>query len=71
MVVQPEKLVEEIEELGFDASVSTNGVLKRTVGGTIVINGMTDHSSVKKIEQQIGSYTGVQSIKACFLKYIY
>ena len=49
--------------MGFDASESCNGLLKRTATGTIHIEGMTCNSCVNSIEQQVGPYTGVDSIK--------
>nr|BAH24014.1 heavy metal transporting P-type ATPase [Ascidia sydneiensis samea] len=56
-------IVDEIEEMGFDASISDEGFLKRTSTGRISIEGMTCNSCVKTIEQQVGSYTGIYSIK--------
>ena len=62
-LVQPDLLVKEIEDMGFDASVSSQGLTKRTTTGTIHIEGMTCNSCVESIEKQIGSYSGVHSIK--------
>nr|CAB3224695.1 copper-transporting ATPase 2 [Phallusia mammillata] len=61
--VSVQELVENIEDMGFDAAVSSEGIQKRTATGKISIEGMTCNSCVKSIEQQIGSYSGVQSIK--------
>ena len=72
-VVLPHVLVDEIEDMGFDAKVSDSGILKRTQTNIISIEGMTGNSCVKSIEQQVGMYTGVLSINvsselslACF-----
>jgi len=65
-VTSPTTLVDTIEDMGFDASVSEQGVQKRTQTGKIAVEGMTCNSCVRSIEQQIGSYTGVHSIKVGF-----
>ena len=62
-LVQPKKLIQEIEDMGFDVSESSEGLLKRTTSGIIHIEGMTCGSCVNSIEQQIGPYSGVHSIK--------
>ncbi|XP_076800660.1 copper-transporting ATPase 2-like [Clavelina lepadiformis] len=59
----PDKLVDAIEDMGFDASVSKEGLLKRTTTGKIAVEGMTCNSCVNTIESQVGSYTGIHSIK--------
>lgn len=58
----PKSVVEAIEDMGFDASVSESGSKKRTTTARISIQGMTCNSCVQTIEQQLGSYTGVNSI---------
>nr|XP_009860869.1 copper-transporting ATPase 2 [Ciona intestinalis] len=62
-ILNPSLIVSTIEDMGFEASVSEDGVRKRTKTDKISIEGMTCNSCVQTIQQQIGSYTGVESIK--------
>ena len=63
LLLNPDDIVEGIEDMGFDAVVCDAGFEKRTQTITISIEGMTCNSCVQSIEQQVGSYTGVHSIK--------
>ena len=62
-LITPAQICEAIEDMGFDAEVCQEGVKDRTSCETIAIEGMTCQSCVATIENQIGCYTGIQSIK--------
>ncbi|XP_053312296.1 copper-transporting ATPase 2 [Spea bombifrons] len=69
--ITPQKICEEIEEMGFDASVSEANEVSQSVGSgnyaedvvRIRIDGMTCQSCVNTIEGKIGKVHGVQKIK--------
>uniref|UniRef100_H2Z7G5 P-type Cu(+) transporter n=1 Tax=Ciona savignyi TaxID=51511 RepID=H2Z7G5_CIOSA len=60
--INPTQIVDAIDEMGFESSISVGGLRKRTKTAKISIEGMTCNSCVQTIEHQIGSYTGVESI---------
>ena len=62
-MIKAEDIVDGIEDMGFDAAVCDTGFEKRTQTVTISVEGMTCNSCVVSIEQQVGSYTGIHSIK--------
>nr|XP_039264519.1 copper-transporting ATPase 2-like [Styela clava] len=57
------EVIEAINDMGFEATISVSGPRKRTTTVHVNIEGMTCNSCVETIEQQLGSYTGVHSIK--------
>lgn len=67
LLIGPEILVQEIENMGFSAEESADGVIKRTTTATLTIKGMTGYSAVESIMQKIGLYTGVQSVEVRFI----